>query len=113
MAHTLISGAAIRLEGQLMVYDPERNDSPCYRCLYSDAAEQDASCARNGVLAPLVGMIGAAQAMEALKLLAGFGEPLVGRLQLVDARRMEWRQLVLPRDPLCPVCAPEPDVTGR
>ena len=109
----LVYAAAMGAEGQLSVFDSRRADSPCYRCLYSDAAEQDASCARNGVLAPLVGMIGAAQALEALKVLVGFGEPLVGRLQLLDARRMEWRQLVLPRDPQCPVCAALPGHSAR
>jgi molybdopterin/thiamine biosynthesis adenylyltransferase len=100
----LVYGAAIRGEAQLSVFDSRRADSPCYRCLYSDSAEHDDSCARNGVLAPLVGIIGSALALEALKLLAGFGEPLVGRLQLLDARRLEWRELILPRDPACPVC---------
>lgn len=100
----LVSAAAIRGEAQLTVFDSRRGDSPCYRCLYSESAEQDAACAQNGVLAPLVGMIGAAQALEAIKVLSGVGESLVGRLQVFDAWHMEWRELELPRDPACPVC---------
>ena len=102
----LVYAAAIGSEGQLSVFDVRRAESPCYRCLYSDdGAERDGSCARNGVLAPLVGILGAAQAMEAIKVLAEFGEPLIGRLQILDAGAMEWRQLRLPRDPKCPVCS--------
>ena len=101
----LVSAAAIRAEGQLSVFDPRRPDSPCYRCLYDDGAQAPQSCAQNGVLAPLVGVLGAMQALEAVKVLAGYGAPLVGRLQLYDARAGEWRSLRLPRDPGCPVCA--------
>jgi len=101
----LVSGAAIRGEGQLLVIDPRRPDSPCYRCLY-DEAQGDAqpTCAENGVLAPLVGVIGALQALEAVKILAQYGTPAVGRLQLFDAKKLEWRSLTLRRDPDCPVC---------
>jgi adenylyltransferase/sulfurtransferase len=101
----LVSGAAIRMEGQVAVFDPSAADSPCYQCLYSGGDDRDASCARNGVMAPLVGIIGSVQAMEAVKLLTGTGEPLTGRLLLLDAMTMQWRELRLRRDPACPVCA--------
>ncbi len=101
----LVSGAAIRMEGQVTVFDPRQASSPCYQCLYRHGDDEQASCARNGVMAPLVGIIGAVQAMEAIKLLAGVGEPLTGRLLLLDAATMQWRSLRLPRDPACPVCA--------
>lgn len=101
----LVSGAAIRLEGQLTVFDPHNDASPCYQCLFDISAEEALSCAESGVLGPVVGVIGAAQALEALKLLAGFGEPLVGRVQLYDAARAQFRELKLKRDPNCPVCA--------
>ncbi|MGM0632426.1 MAG: HesA/MoeB/ThiF family protein [Pseudomonadota bacterium] len=100
----LVSGAAIRMEGQVAVFDPRQPDSPCYQCLYSGGDDRDASCARNGVMAPLVGIIGSVQAMEAVKLLAGIGESLAGRLLLLDAMSMRWRELRLRRDPACPVC---------
>lgn len=101
----LISGAAIRLEGQITVYDFRREDSPCYRCLYRDLGDEQLSCSQNGVLAPLVGIIGSMQAAEAIKLLADFGESLAGRLQLLDLKTMNWRQLKLQRDPSCPYCS--------
>jgi len=101
----LVSGAAIRMEGQVTVFDPRQASSPCYQCLYRQGDDEQASCARNGVMAPVVGIIGAVQAMEAIKLLAGVGEPLTGRLLLLDALTMQWRSLRLPRDPACPVCA--------
>ena len=100
----LVSAAAIRSEGQITAFDPRRADSPCYRCLYSDDTEQDLSCASNGVIAPLTGIIGAAQALEAVKLLSGYGETLVGRLLMFDGKFMEWRELALARKPGCPVC---------
>ncbi len=100
----LVSGAAIRLEGQVTVFDSRQPNSPCYRCLYEESAD-DLTCAANGVLAPLVGVIGSLQALEALKLLGGFGQSLAGRLQLFDARTGQWREMKLPRDPDCPVCA--------
>lgn len=101
----LVSGAAIRSEGQLSVFDPRRDDSPCYRCLYQEGDDSQLSCSESGVLAPLVGVIGSLQAMEVIKLISGFGEPLVGKLLLVDGRTQEYRSLKLPRDPACPVCA--------
>lgn len=101
----LVSGAAIRLEGQVSVFDSRDPSSPCYRCLFPDGGDDAAlTCADSGVLAPLVGMIGTTQALEALKLLTGFGTSLVGRLLLLDARHLEWRSLNLARDPGCPEC---------
>lgn len=100
----LISGAAIRLEGQVAVYDSRHPDSPCYRCLYQEGEDADMTCSETGVLAPLVGMIGTTQALETLKVLIGFGKPLVGRLLLLDAKNLEWRTMKLKRDPNCPVC---------
>lgn len=100
----LVSGAAIRLEGQLSVFDPRRDDSPCYHCLYGHGSEAELTCSEAGVLGPLVGMVGSLQALEALKLLAGFGEPLVGRLLLIDALTSRFRELRVRRDPACSVC---------
>lgn len=101
----LVSGAAIRSEGQLLVVDPRRADSPCYRCLYDDAVrDEQLSCARNGVLAPVVGVIGTLQALETVKLLAGYGKPAIGKLLIFDAKTLEWRSLILPRNKDCPVC---------
>lgn len=100
----LVSGAAIRLEGQVSVFDSRRSDSPCYSCLYSEVND-DLTCAANGVLAPLVGVIGSIQALESIKVLAGFGQSLAGRLLLLDARYMQWREIKLQKDPHCPVCA--------
>jgi adenylyltransferase/sulfurtransferase len=100
----LICAAAIRMEGQLSVFDARRTDSPCYRCLYDDASELDQSCAQNGVLAPLVGVLGTLQALECLKVLSGMGTPLVGKLLLFDALRLQFRELKLRRNPQCPVC---------
>src|SRR5690606_17778878 len=101
----LVSGAAIRMEGQISVFDSRREDSPCYACLYDELDDENLSCAQSGVIAPLVGIVGSVQALEAIKLLAGFGESLVGRLQLLDAKTMSWRELRLTRDPACAVCS--------
>ena len=100
----LISGAAIRLEGQVAVYDSRDAESPCYRCLYQEGDDAQLTCSESGVIAPLVGIIGTTQAMETLKVLTGFGKPLVGRLLLLDAKNLEWRSLKLSRDPQCPEC---------
>ena len=100
----LVSGAAIRLEGQVTVIDPRRDDAPCYRCLYGDAGDEALNCAENGVAAPLVGIVGSVQAMEAMKIIAGVGETLAGYVLYLDAKRMEWRKLKLTRDPDCPTC---------
>lgn len=101
----LVSGAAIRMEGQVAVFDMRCADSPCYRCLYEEIGEEDMRCATNGVLAPVVGVIGSIQATEALKLLAGAGKTLTGRLLLMDALHMDWRTMTLRKDPGCPVCS--------
>lgn len=101
----LVSGAAIRMEGQLSVFIPSRPDSPCYRCLYREGEEPDQTCTDNGVLAPVVGVIGSLQALEALKLLTGIGETLCGRLLVFDGLNQDWRSIGLSRDPDCPVCA--------
>lgn len=100
----LVSGAAIRLEGQVAVFDSRQEDAPCYRCLYREGSDENLTCSESGVLAPLVGIIGSVQAMEALKVLAEVGEPLVGKLLLLDGRYMDWRSLKLRRDPECPCC---------
>lgn len=101
----LVSGAAIRMEGQIAVFDPRDPASPCYRCLYSDDGQAEGEpCALVGVLAPLLGIIGSVQAVETIKLIVGFGTSLAGRLIALDAAEMEWRELRLGKDPACPVC---------
>ncbi|MFP3979456.1 HesA/MoeB/ThiF family protein [Marinobacter sp. KMM 10035] len=100
----LISGAAIRGEGQVGVYDSRNSESPCYHCLYPEQGNEDLTCSEAGVIAPLVGMIGSVQAMEAIKVLSGVGTSLVGRLLILDAWEMQWREMKLARDPDCPVC---------
>ncbi len=100
----LVSGAAIRMEAQLSVFDQRRQDSPCYQCLYDVDSEFSMSCSENGVMAPLVGIIGAMQAMEAIKLIADLGETVAGRLLLLDAATMQWREMALQQDPHCSVC---------
>ncbi len=97
----LVSGAAIRWEGQVAVF----NGQPCYHCLYGESGEPEDTCSTNGVLAPVVGIIGSIQAVEAIKVLTRVGTPLNGRLLLMDALSMEWRSLKLNPDPNCPVCA--------
>jgi molybdopterin/thiamine biosynthesis adenylyltransferase len=101
----LVSGAAIRMEGQIAVFDSRNPNSPCYQCLYSLGDDEDASCSENGVMAPLVGIIGAVQAMETIKLLTGIGESLTGRLLLLDASTLQWREMRLPRDSNCGACS--------
>ena len=102
----LVSGAAIRFDGQVSVFDMRQAESPCYHCLFPEGEDvEEIRCAVMGVFAPLTGIVGAVQAAEALKLLAGCGEPLVGRLLLLDALAMDWRTIRLGRDPSCPVCA--------
>ena len=100
----LVSGAAIRLEGQLSVFDSRQAASPCYHCLYGHGSEEELTCSEAGVIGPLVGLVGSLQALEALKVLAGFGEPLVGRLLLIDAMSTRFRELRVKRDPECSVC---------
>ena len=101
----LVSGAAIGFDGQISVYDSRDPATPCYACIFPDEGDyREARCATMGVLAPLVGIIGSMQAAEALKLLAGVGDSLAGRLQMLDARSMEWTQIRLARQPGCSVC---------
>ncbi len=100
----LVSGAAIRAEGQLSVFDFRKPESPCYHCLYGVFGGEDLSCTANGILAPVVGIIGAMQALEAIKLLTGFGQPAVGKLLTFDAKDLTWREFRLRRDPECAVC---------
>lgn len=105
----LVSGAAVRFEGQVCVYDTRRAESPCYYCLFPEADDvTPTNCATMGVFAPLVGIIGSMQAAEALKVLAGVGKPLLGRLVMFDARLMHWHEVKVPRDPGCPVCSQRP-----
>lgn len=102
----LVSGAALKFEGQITVYDMRSGTSPCYHCLFPDNGEDtDLRCATNGVFSPLVGMVGTTQAAEALKILMGIGESLQGRLLLLDALSMEWRAIKLKKDAACSVCA--------
>jgi len=105
-AKPLVSGAAIRFDGQISVYDTARPESPCYACVFPPSDDfEETLCATMGVFAPLVGIIGTMQAAEALKLLAGVGTSLAGRLQMLDARSMEWSEVRVPRNPVCAVCA--------
>ena len=102
----LVSGAAIRFDGQVAVFDPREAAAPCYNCLFPEGQDaEEVRCAVMGVFAPLTGIIGATQAAEALKLVAGCGQSLSGRLLLLDGLAMEWRQISLSRDPACAVCA--------
>jgi adenylyltransferase/sulfurtransferase len=100
----LVSGAAIRLEGQAAVFDSRRENSPCYHCLYKEGEEEDQTCSGNGVLSPIVGIIGSLQALEALKVILAVGESLAGRLVIFDGYTHEWRSLTLKQDPDCTVC---------
>jgi molybdopterin/thiamine biosynthesis adenylyltransferase len=101
----LVSGAGIRFDGQVAVFDLRRADAPCYNCLFAeDADAEDVRCAVMGVFAPLVGIVGTFQAMEAIKLVAGVGETLAGRLMLFDALASRWHEVRLARDPHCRVC---------
>lgn len=101
----LVVGAAIRFDGQITVVDPRMADAPCYACIFPpDADFEEVQCSTMGVFAPVVGIIGAMQAAEALKLISGAGPSLARRLLMLDARDMEWSSLQLRRDPGCPVC---------
>lgn len=104
----LVSGAAIRMEGQVAVFRADLDDSPCYRCLYREAGETEQTCAENGVLAPIVGIVGSIQALETIKILTGIGATLCGRLLVIDGKTMEMRTLKLGRDPDCPACGTAP-----
>jgi len=100
----LVSGAAIRLEGQVGIFDLRRADSPCYRCLYDEQGGVPETCSENGVMAPMVGIIGSIQALEVIKLLTDTGETLAGKLLISDGLHQEWRSMKLRKDPACPVC---------
>lgn len=101
----LVAGAAVGFDGQISTYDARDSASPCYACAFpADAAFEDVACSTMGVFAPLVGIIGSMQAAEAMKLLLGIGTSLVGRLQMLDARRMEWTEIAVARNPRCAVC---------
>lgn len=100
----LVSASAIRWEGQLAVFDSRQQDSPCYQCLYGSMGEVGQSCSENGVMGPVVGMLGCMQANEVIKLLTEAGTTLTGRVLMLDALNMEWQYIRLKRDPTCPVC---------
>ena len=101
----LVSGAAMRFDAQVTVFDFRRADSPCYSCLFPEEAQfEEVQCSTMGVLAPLTGVVGAMQAMEAIKLLTGVGEALAGRLMVIDAKSSEWRTMKVSKDPACTVC---------
>ncbi|MEO8487812.1 MAG: molybdopterin-synthase adenylyltransferase MoeB [Betaproteobacteria bacterium] len=105
----LVSGAAIRFDGQVAVFDPRDPASPCYHCLFGEGEElEETRCATMGVFAPLVGVVGAMQAGEALKIVADVGRSLAGRLLLFDALASSWREMGVPRDPACAVCSERP-----
>lgn len=102
----LVSGAAIRFDAQLMVFDLRKTDAPCYACLFPEDGEiEEVQCSTMGVFAPLTGVVGAMQAMEAIKLVAAVGESLSGRLQVLDAKSAEWRSVKVKKDARCAVCA--------
>ena len=104
----LVSGAAIGFDGQISVYDSRGRTQPCYACLFPpESGFEDAACSTMGVFAPLVGIVGSLQAAEALKLLAGVGEPLAGRLLMLDGRRMQFSEIAMHRDATCSVCGAE------
>jgi adenylyltransferase/sulfurtransferase len=100
----LVSGAAIRMEGQISVFDMRKPDSPCYRCLYDESGGVAETCSENGVMAPMVGIIGSLQAMETIKLISNTGETLTGKLLITDSMQQEWRSMTLKKDPNCPAC---------
>jgi len=101
-----VSGAAIRFDGQVAVFDARDDDAPCYHCLFGEGDDfEETRCAIMGVFAPLTGVVGALQAMEATKLLIGAGETLNGRLLLLDAKKSEWRTVRVKKDPACGICS--------
>ncbi len=100
----LVSGAAIRFEGQVTVFTPGTNNSPCYNCLYNSDGEELQNCATNGVIAPITGIVGSIQALEAMKLIMNIGEALTGRLLLLDGLTMEWNTMTLRKNANCPTC---------
>ena len=101
----LVAGAIIRFDGQITVFDPRKETSPCYACLFApEETFEEVQCSTMGVLAPLVGVIGSMQAAEALKLITGIGDPLVGKLLMLDGKSMEWSRMRTSRNPECSVC---------
>jgi adenylyltransferase/sulfurtransferase len=100
----LVSGAAIRFEGQVSVFNSRENNSPCYNCLYQQEGEELQTCSTNGVIAPITGIVGSIQALEAMKLIIGIGDSLIGRLLVIDGLTMEFTTLKLRRNPHCPTC---------
>ena len=103
----LVSGAAIRMEGQVTVFSNKSPLEPCYRCLYRNDGEIDQTCSENGVLSPIVGLIGSIQAIETIKILTNVGKILSNRLLIIDGSTMEFREIRLKKDPECPVCSHE------
>ena len=101
----LVSGAAIRFEGQVSVFTPGKNNSPCYNCLYSSDGAELQNCATNGVIAPITGIVGSIQALEAMKLIMAIGETLTGRLLVLDGLTMEWSTMKLRKNAMCPTCS--------
>ena len=101
----LVSGAAIRFEGQVSVFDTRDATCPCYNCLYPRDGSVAQNCSENGVIAPITGIIGSTQALETIKVLTGAGQSLQGRVLLLDALSMQWQSMQLPRNPNCPTCS--------
>jgi adenylyltransferase/sulfurtransferase len=105
----LVSGAAVRFDGQVAVFDSRQSGTPCYHCLFPEGEDvEETRCAVTGIFAPITGIIGATQAAEAMKLVIGCGTPLTGRLLLLDGLGMEWREIRVPQDPQCSVCGNAP-----
>lgn len=100
----LVSGAAIRMEGQVSVFDSRDDNNPCYQCLYQAGDDMQLSCSESGVMAPMVGIVGTLQAMEAIKVITGIGKNLAGRLLFIDAQTMQIREMALKKNPACPCC---------
>lgn len=101
----LVAGAIIRFDGQITVFDPRKETSPCYACLFSpEDSFEEVQCSTMGVFAPLVGIVGCIQATEALKLIAGIGDSLTGKLLMLDGKSMEWSRMRTSRNPECPIC---------
>ena len=101
----LVSAAAIQFEGQISVFDLRKEDSACYACLYAEAGEENTNCSDNGILAPVVGILGSMQALEAIKVICGIGDTLQNRLLIFDALALQWRTMKLQKDASCPVCS--------
>jgi adenylyltransferase/sulfurtransferase len=101
----LVSAAAIQYEGQISVFDLTKKDSACYACLFSESGEENTNCSDNGILAPVVGILGSMQALEAIKLICGIGDTLINRLLIFDALALQWRTMKLKKDPDCKVCS--------